>query len=122
MVPAVDVKHPDVGGWCSLTVELHLPAEDGHTGVGRRDLRGKRGNQKLSTQPDVKGTLVSTLFTNRKAAGELHRFHFSNNVFPGGASGTFVHAVIPVWMRSELLYSLAAQQAGVSGLCPERKS
>lgn len=65
---------------------------------------------------------VSTLFTNRKAAGELHRFHFSNNVFPGGASGTFVHAVIPVWMRSELLYGLAAQQAGVSGLCPERKS
>lgn len=37
MVPAVDVKHPDVGSWRSLTVGLHLPAEDGHTGVGRRN-------------------------------------------------------------------------------------
>lgn len=50
-----------------------------------------------------------------------------HNQFPeeggyGGILVTFVHAVVSVRMRSELLYSLAAQEAGVSGLCPERRS
>lgn len=35
---------------------------------------------------------------------------------------TFIHAVVPVRMRSEFLNSLATQQAGVCGLCPERES
>lgn len=122
MVPTVDVKHPDVGGWCSLTVGLHLPAEDGHTSVGRRDWWDGRGSHKVKTQTYVKCTRVSILLTHHKAEEELHRFNFSNNVWPGGAFGTFVHAVVSVRMRSELLYSLAAQQAGVSGLCPERRS
>lgn len=122
MVPTVDVKHPNVGGRCSLTVGLHLPAEDGHARVGRRDWWGGRGNDKLKKQTDVQCTLVSILFTNHRAVGELHRFNSPSDVFPGGAFGTFAHAVVPVRMRSELLDSLAAQQAGVSGLCPESRS
>lgn len=35
---------------------------------------------------------------------------------------TFVHAVIPVRVGSEFLDGLAAEQAGVGGLSPERES
>lgn len=63
MVPAVDVKHPDVSGWSSLTVGLHLPAEDGHTSVGRRDWWIEKGNHKLKSWPEVQCALVSILLT-----------------------------------------------------------
>lgn len=35
MVPTIDVKNPNVGRWRTLTVGLHLPAEDRHAGVWR---------------------------------------------------------------------------------------
>lgn len=47
VVPTVDVKNPDVGGWGSLTVGLDLPAEDGNTGVWRCNCTcGERGRRK----------------------------------------------------------------------------
>lgn len=76
----------------------------------------------LKTKQTYSVHLFLFFFTNHRAVGELHRFNSPSDVFPGGAFGTFAHAVVPVQMRSELLDSLAAQQAGVSGLCPESRS
>ena len=33
--------------------------------------------------------------------------------------GTFIHTLVSVWVVSELLNGLAAEQAGVGGLSPE---
>lgn len=55
--------------------------------------------------------------TNAKITGNAKTSHLSQI-----SSLTFIHAVIPVRMGSELLDGLAAQQARVGGLGPERKS
>lgn len=111
MVPTVDVKHPDVGSRRSLTVGLHLPAEDGHTGVGRCNWK------KVQVYRENRGYVKCmrafiTLNSITQSAVALYRFNFGL---------TFVHAVIPVRVGSELLNGLTAQQAGVRGLSPERK-
>lgn len=52
MVPAVDVKNPDVGRQTSLAVGLDLPGKDGHTGVWRCNWKGKE--QRIDEKCGVK--------------------------------------------------------------------
>lgn len=67
----------------------------------------------------------ATVFERRVKGGEDLKKRSSHAVFPRWAqvsSRTFVHAVVPVGVRSELLDGLAAEQAGVGGLSPEREN
>lgn len=124
MVPAVDVKHPDVGSWRSLTVGLHLPAEDGHTGVGRcnwKKIRAHRENRGRVKCVSAFITLNSTTQSALRLFMDSIPVRCSLTLGLGRGGLTFVHAAIPVRMGSELLDGLTAQQASVSGLSPERK-
>lgn len=60
--------------------------------------------------------------TNAKMTANAKTSQLSQISSLRGSRLTFIHAVISVRMGSELLDGLAAQQACVGGLGPERKS